>query len=292
MRELTLSDHAGEQGSLAAAKRRKDFDASERLFSAAMAGRRQKSGALQKKSQAAFRERRYFAWLVSFFPRMAHAFSSKPPKPKMAAAGRDEVVWNAGGAGEQRVTDALAGFLSDDWTLVSGYRNTGGEIDKLLVGPAGVLAMEIKFVNGKVFCRGDKWWRDKYDNYGNLVETGVPIADKRGRGPSAQVNDAADRLQSFLSMRSSVRRVARAVVLSHESSQIGEISGQKVDLVATLGQLNVATLAKAMPGGPAGALTDQIVALIRKDHEFHMRPREERQANRRRHAAGSALAGS
>jgi hypothetical protein len=148
--------------------------------------------------------------------------------------------------------------------------------------------MEVKFVNGKVFCDGDKWWRDKYDNYGNLVETAVPIADKRGRGPSAQVNAAADRLQSFLSKRSSVQRVARAVVFSHDASDIGRICNQTVDIVATLGQLSLKAIAEALPSELAGIRPDQIVSLISKDHEFHMRPREARHVSSRERAAGSA----
>jgi len=64
--------------------------------------------------------------------------------------------------------------------LISGYHNPGGEVDQLLVGPSGVLAVEIKFINGKVFCDGDSCWRDKYDKYGNLVQESVPISDRRG----------------------------------------------------------------------------------------------------------------
>ena len=60
--------------------------------------------------------------------------------------------------------------LGDDWVLMRGYRNKLGEIDHLLFGPGGLVAIEVKNINGTVHCEGDKWRVDKYDRYGNLVE--------------------------------------------------------------------------------------------------------------------------
>lgn len=104
------------------------------------------------------------------------------------------------------------------------------------------------------------------------MQTNVPITDKRGRGPSAQVNDAADRLQEFLHKRGFTLRVARAVVLSHPSSAIGQIQGQTVDLIATLDQLTVSALSSAVAGGLGGGTSQQVLALIKKDHGFNARP--------------------
>lgn len=281
MREITLSDHTAVQSKIASDKRKADFDVAQERFSMAMAAHKKKADRLREKSRTEFLAGHYFAWLISLFPRIGHTLFSKPQKPLMAAPSLEEIVWSAGGEGEKRVTEKISAFLSDDWVLISGYRNQGGEIDKLLIGPLGIMAIEIKFVNGRVFCDGDKWWRDKYDRYGNLVETDVPIADKRGRGPSAQVNSAADRLQSFLSKRSSIQSVARAVVLSHDSSEIGRIHNQTVDFVATLGQLSLRTIASSMSGGLAGVAPERVVQLICKDHEFHQRPRVGR-SNRER----------
>ena len=126
-------------------------------------------------------------------------------------------------------------------------------------------------MNGRVSCNGDSWWRDKYDKYGNLVETNVPITDKRGRGPSAQVNDASDKLQEFLQKRGVTLRIARAIVFSHPSSAIGMIKGQTVDLVATLDQVNARNLPSHIVGGLGGSDVQQILSLIKKDHEFNAR---------------------
>ena len=188
-----------------------------------MEKRQAKTDALRESSRRAFAERRWFAGAFGLLSRLGHALTSKPPTPTLERPDRDETVWNAGSEGERRVAETFGATLSDEWVLVSGYRNSGGEIDQLLVGPPGVLAVEIKFINGRVFCDGDDWWRDKYDRYGNLVERSVPIGDRGGRSPSAQVNAAAGRLQSFLNKRASLQRVHRAVILSHDASELGEV---------------------------------------------------------------------
>lgn len=195
-------------------------------------------------------------------------------------------VWNAGAEGEERVAEVLADlFVTDDWTLVSGYKNQGGEIDKILVGPEGILAIEIKYVNGVVSCHRDRWCRDKYDRYGNLVETDVPIADKRGRGPSAQVNDAADRLQAFLSKRGCATRVHRAVVLSHPASELGEIRDQTVDLIATVDELTLAEIGDVLDDDGEVLDVRRVVELLRKDHAFHQGRPPQRQRRRQSAAA-------
>ena len=107
------------------------------------------------------------------------------------------------------------------------------------------------------------------------METGVPITDKRGRGPSAQVNAAADRLEEYLAKRSLIRSVARAVVFSHDDSIIDSLSNVTVDLVATLPQLNRTAIIAAMRRSDLAGMTPaQVVELIRRDHEYHQRASE------------------
>lgn len=132
-----------------------------------------------------------------------------------------------------------------------------------------MLAVEIKYLNGQIHCDGDRWWRDKYDRYGNLVEQAIPIADRGGRGPSAQVNASADRLQRFLSERTPVRRVLRAVVFSHEASRLGTLYRVTVDEVALVDSLNVLSVfQRAVPNG-LRVPVDELVRLIQQDHGFH-----------------------
>jgi len=163
MNLLTLSTPVADQSRAAADKRQSDDDIAMRRYTDEVAARAQKTAALREKSQLAFRQRRFLAWLASLLARLWHARSRQPQAPVPAAASQEENVWNAGESGEQRGVNALDRILSDDWTLLTGYRNPRGEIDQLLVGPAGILAIESEFNNGRIFCDGDTWWRDKYD---------------------------------------------------------------------------------------------------------------------------------
>ncbi|OQA21929.1 MAG: Nuclease-related domain protein [Chloroflexi bacterium ADurb.Bin360] len=282
MKKITLSTYVADQGRKAANKRQADYDIAARRYTDKMAARAQKKAALREKSQLAFRQRRFFAWFVSLLARLWHKLSPRPQAPAPTTVSQEEDVWNAGEVGEQRVITALSRILPDDWTLLTGYRNPRGEIDQLLVGPPGILAIESKFINGRVSCDGDTWWRDKYDSYGNQVEKREAITDKRGRGPSAQVNAAADRLQETLSKRSPIRSVARAVVFTHDRSIIESLKNTTVDLVTTLPQLNRAAIIAAMKRSDLAGMTPaQVVELIQRDHDYHQRAREERVNPRR-----------
>ena len=53
----------------------------------------------------------------------------------------------AGIEGEQLVASGLGRVLDDEWTLIRGYRNRRGEIDHLLLGPRGLIAIEGKHRN-------------------------------------------------------------------------------------------------------------------------------------------------
>jgi len=271
MRLLTLSNHTQDQVSAAAKRRQSEYEAGIESYKQHTQRRTAKSAALRQSAAHARDHRQYLAWLGFQLSRLFHALSPMPNAPRKAQASRDEVVWQAGSDGEQRVIDALSYRLTDDWVAISGYRNPGGEVDLLVVGPPGVMAVEIKYLNGQVHCDGDRWWRDKYDKYGNQVETALPITDRGGRGPSAQVNAAAERLQRFLSERTSIRRVLRAVVFSHEASRLGALQRVNVDAVALAHSFDVpSAFQRALPRGEHLPV-DDIVRLIQQDHGFHAR---------------------
>lgn len=276
MKTLTLSDHVASQQNKASEQRNSDYAAALQKHQALCEERRQRGAALRAHFSASLRQKRLFAVIGGAFRLFAYLFEGKPRLPVKAGASREEVVWMAGGEGEQRVSNVLARRLSDDWTLISGYRNAGGEIDQLLVSRAGVLAVEIKTLNGRIYCEGDRWWRDKYDKYGNCVERSVPIVDKGGRAPSAQVNASADRLETFLSKRGISLRVSRAVVLAHDSSEIGLMRGLTIDYVTTLKRIDSIDLFKSSRMVLAPPQVDEVISLIRQDHSYHERPRQER----------------
>ena len=215
-----------------------------------------------------------------------------PRRPRLAPAGDDENIWRAGQEGEDRLAEAFRRDLGDDWTLLKGYKNPGGEIDQILVGPPGVIAIEIKNYTGRVHIDGDRWTRDRYDNYGNLVGSGEPIADRGGRSPSDQVNASADILQRFLDRQSSgAGRVARAVVLTHDRAEFGRMSNPSVDYALTLNAIRRRPSKSDMLRRPARfnrKSAGRVANLIERDHRYHasggqqrrgggMRPKQQRQ---------------
>ena len=193
----------------------------------------------------------------------------EPEQPERGEFTDEERVWQAGNEGERRVVAHLSSLLNDDWTLISGYRGPGGEIDQILVGPRGVCALETKYLNGTVFVREDAWKLDKYDNYGNRVESDRPIEDRRGRSPSEQINGAVKPLERFLSRRKLVKDINRAVILTHDKSRVGRVERKTVDYVGTLADLNVDRLYSRQSSRLSRDSATKVVSRIQGDHDYH-----------------------
>jgi hypothetical protein len=191
---------------------------------------------------------------------------SPPTAPRLQDAGDREQIWSAGNEGEELVLNELKRRLNGTWTVLKGYVNQKGEIDLVAVGPSGIVAMEVKNVSGVVHCTGDEWNRDKYDNYGNLVQGGVPIKDKGGRAPSRQLNEAADALQYFLQRHEMSARVLRVVVIAHSSSKIGSVQNQTVDWICTLRDLDLDMFCRGRCNQNSTAEIEKAVSLIRQNH--------------------------
>jgi len=276
MRTLTLSDHTADKASAAAAKREAEYVAATSAYRGALKAREAHLDSHRKAVSVAWSNREIFSTLASVVRLGFAHLSAKPRAPVQRGADREEIVWASGNEGERKVAAYLS-TLPDDWILVSGYRNAKGEIDQVLLGPRGVFAIEIKFINGVVHCDGDRWWSDKYDRYGNLVETKKPLADKRGRCPSKQLNDSADLLQSFLAKRVNINRVHRAVVLSHDSSRLGDMRNITVDAVATVDTLDLDRLFSRSSMTLDSQAIERILQAIRKDHDFHDKPKPHRE---------------
>jgi hypothetical protein len=190
-----------------------------------------------------------------------------PRRPVLAAGPTDtEEILKAGIAGEELVAVELGRALNDDWTLLRGYRNRRGEIDHLLLGPRGLFAIEVKNLNATVHIDGDRWQADKYDNYGNLVEQ-RPVADRKGRSPSMQLNEPADALQRFLRERGQPVTVQRVVILAHRRSRLGPSRNPTVPVGTSPGYLLslVADSAERLDAKQRAG----VQRLIRHDHDFH-----------------------
>ena len=288
MRTVTLSDHTANQVNAAAAKRQADYDRTLEKYHAVLARQSQVKTELRMALSEAWKERRIFSAIGCWWNLWRSGFESRPSAPRMASAGREEIVWSSGSEGERKVSEFFSRRLSDDWTLISGYKNPKGEIDQVLVGPSGVFAIEIKFVNGVVHCDGDQWSRDKYDRYGNLVETGIRMQDKGGRGPSRQLNESVDRLQFFLGSRADIKRIYRVVVLSHDASRIGNLKNVRVDAVVTGGDTELASIFSCSSIQLQTEEAAKIVRTIQKDHSFHEKSRSSQRHREARPARAAA----
>jgi Nuclease-related domain len=225
--------------------------------------------------------RQWITWLraalaVWKLRRLAPAPPSRPAgMPGSAQPPSDaEEKLAAGVAGEQRVVAEFGRILRDDWVLLRGYCNRRGEIDHLLLGPPGLVAIESKHLNATVHCEGDSWRFEKFDRFGNLVSRGA-LTDRGGRSPSVQLNEPADLLEQFLRTRGGAVSILRVVLLTHPSSRCGRCRHPSVHVatsaLALAGQLN------DMPPVLGAAQRARLEELIARDHRYH----EERRPPRR-----------
>jgi hypothetical protein len=268
VRTVTISDHTADKLEQHRSNRLSVDQQALAAFDAAVAARRDRQVALGNTIVQAWRARRFGSWLFNLGKLLLLSLSPSPQRPKSTPVSAEETIWESGREGEVLVRSTLEAAFGDDWTLIAGYQNNRGEIDLILVGALGVFAMEVKFINGHIAVDGDRWTRDRYDRWGNLKDAGVPIGDRRGRSPSRQLNEPADKLEAFLRTGTSLRRVVRMVVLSHPRSVLASARNLTVDAVAPLSTL-VDTVRTV--GAPGTIECRRIVELIQQDHAFHRR---------------------
>jgi hypothetical protein len=266
MREIKLSDHPGDllrqsrkRGDTAHQRARSQFRAAERKHQAEL-------GRLVKARADARARRRWLAWFrAALAVRRARRQAPVPP-PETTVLSDDEARLSAGIAGEQFLADELGKVLNDSWMLFRGYHNKRGEIDHLLLGPRGIVAIEVKYVNGTFHCEGDRWRVVKFDNYGNQRED-YELTDKRGRSPSAQVNEAADELERFLRERGEDVSILRVVQLTHPKAQIGTCRRATVNIFTKTSQIGVLMRKVKQELDPARRA--RLEELITRDHQHH-----------------------
>jgi hypothetical protein len=170
-------------------------------------------------------------------------------------------------AGVHRVAARLAAILDDNWTLVCNLCNSGGRLDFILVGPRGVLALACTPLHGRMHCDGERWRRDKFDLYNNLVERDAPVPFE----PSGDLYPASARLQQVLLGQTSIRDVVTGLIFTHDAATLGNIRHATLDMVTLLSDLKSATLLQAMSGHPDHRTIDGVVEVIRHEHARFMR---------------------
>jgi hypothetical protein len=164
--------------------------------------------------------------------------------------------------------------LGDQWTLIAGYSGRSGEIDRILIGPWGVYAFEIKGNRGVIHSDGSQWRVERYGRRGDLLSV-----KELHRSPDAQLVRVVRPLQSWLG-RNDVNHVTirKVVLFTAEDAILGRIQHKDVDVVTTLKGLDLGNLFN--PGSEDSRLSPQlcerIVNLIQADHDFWERKRGNR----------------
>ena len=194
--------------------------------------------------------------------------TARAPRPSAALApSHGEEAIKGGIKGEREVADVLRGALGDAWVLVKGYRNRRGEIDYLLLGPGGLFAIEVKYVNGTFAVTRERWRYVRYDNYGNQVGEGL-LQDARRRPPNVQLAEPLAMLEQFLASRGHSARLRPVVLLNHPKARVSDCAadvGVEV-LTATAALRDLALAADEQIS--ARRLAD-IERLVVRDHHFH-----------------------
>ena len=272
MRVVLLSDHPGDMLRQAIVRDNKEQQRAMAQFESALERHKADVREAEAARDQARSRRRWLAWLRGALS-VRRARRQAPEPPDLVTAPTDEQSKLAAGvAGERQVADELGRALGDKWVLMRGYRNKFGEIDHLLLGPAGLVAIEVKNINGTVHCQGDKWRVHKYDRYGNLVEQ-YDLVDqgKRQRSPSTQLHEPADLLEDFLHSRGEDVDVLRVVLLSHPRSRVGTCRGATVHIFTSTSE--VIELLTKVPQPLSAAKLTKIGELIAGDHLFYARRR-------------------
>jgi hypothetical protein len=276
LRIVELSNHPGDLLKEASRHRQTADKRAHSRYEDALIQHQARVQTVRVKRDRARQHHQWWAWL-----RLAVAvWTEKRRAPRPSGRNTEptdtEERIRAGIAGEQLVAAELGRTLTDDWTLLRGYRNRRGEIDHLLLGPRGLFAIEVKNINATVHVDGDRWHADKYDNYGNLVEQ-RPITDRKGRSPSEQLNESATELERFLAQRGQQVTAQRVVVLTHRRSRLAP--GSRPTVSVAISTASVLRLLDESRQELDQKRRTELQRLIQRDHEFHEKSR--RPARRR-----------
>ncbi len=265
MRVVKLSDHPGD---LLRQERKRGDREQQRAMSQFRAAERKHQAqvdVLKAARDQARAGRRWLAWFRAALAthRARRQAPAPPPTARTAAPSDDEARLVAGIAGEQFLTDELGKVLNGEWVLFRGYHNRYGEIDHLLLGPRGIAAIEVKYLNGTIHCDGDRWRVQKFDKYGHLVKD-YELTDQRGRSPSVQLNEPADQLEEFLRSKGEDVSLLRVVQLTHPKAQVGTKRGATVDIFTRTSEITSLMQKVRQPLNPARRA--RLEELIVNDH--------------------------
>jgi hypothetical protein len=289
MHLISLSDFAGQTAEAMRQKRYKDFELEVLDYRSRLRNldtEYEQAGHAAKRALQDFRLlEAWRKWKESRVV-LATMKTIRRSPPVLRAASVEEQQARAGDEAERMLDEFLGFALGDQWTLIAGYSGRGGEIDRILIGPWGVYAFEIKGNRGMIHSDGSRWWVERYGKYGDLMGT-----KELHRAPDAQLARAVKPLQGWLD-RNGVDGVGirKVVLFAAEDALIGRVQYKEVDVVTTLKGLDLGNLFN--PGAEDSRLSqqlcDRITNLILRDHAFweHRRASASETVSRRSNGEG------
>ena len=268
MRLITLSDHAGDMLAQARSGQNAAQVRAQEKYQQDLAGHRRSLAAARQERDQAWAQRRPLSWLrrVLALRRLRRA---QPRQPVAVVPDGDVGAREGGVRGEREAAQALGAVLDDAWVLLKGYKNPRGEIDYLLLGPGGLFAVEVKYVNGTFTITRDRWTYVKYSNYGDPVERGV-LADhgQRQRPPNLQLTEPLVLLQEFLGRFSQPARFSPVVLLNHPKARIARCADD-VGVQVLTANSQLLDLARSGGAGLGARQLAEIERLAVRDHNYH-----------------------
>jgi hypothetical protein len=267
MRFVALSDHVADMLAAARRQRASEQGQAEEQYRRELAAYARRVGQPRERRARARAQGRLLSWLWWGLVPLWRRRAGRPAPPASLAPSHGEAAIAGGAKGEQEVAVTLDAELDDGWVLLKGYRNRRGEIDYLLLGPGGLFAVEVKYVNGTFRITRERWRYVKFDNYGNPVEEGE-IKDRRGRPPNVQLSEPLLLLEQFLAKRGQPVMMRPVVLLNHPKARIARCADDTGVLVLT----STAQLLRLVLDADAdigGSQLTQIEHLVVRDHRFH-----------------------
>lgn len=266
MRRIVLSDYAGQLAQeLQQVRAAQQEDQNARLAAMASAvdkGRREHVSAAKQDLR---RWRLLDAWRrwrqAARLQKLLREIRDYRPVPQQVSV--EERQAQAGSEAERRVDVFFASALGERWTLIAGYCGPNGEIDRILIGPYGIYAIEIKGNRGVIESDGQRWLVKRYGRRGDLLDIKT-----LPRAPDAQLSKAVMPLQRWLDKNGVEQRITTVVLFAAEDVRIGRMDSACADVVTTLGSLDLGCLfdPESEEERLAASQRERIVRLVVKDH--------------------------
>ncbi|WP_447983329.1 nuclease-related domain-containing protein [Nitrospira sp. Nam74] len=263
---MILSDYREEQLRLLRAEREQRYQQARVNYQQELRAYDEEVSALAETSHTAFRRLRLVHGIGAWWRHRTLFKRGDPPPPLLEGPSVEEQRLQTEAEADQRLAaDLLAALPGRAWMLLKGYQNQKGNIDYLLIGPVGVVALECQHLSGTIICAKDRWMRQKYDPKG-APATQVPILDRNGRTPSQQLNEPVAELIERLSQKDVTCEISRAIILTHQDVRLSTAEPSTVQIVL---------LANVQPflwelcrSASSFVPTERIVEFVKEDHHY------------------------